>query len=160
MLQRDFAEKLGFKKNATILSKFLPPLTGVLGKMSASDELKAILLIDDENTIKNKINKYCFSGGGKTLEEHKKFGGNIKIDVAYNWLYYLFVEDDKKIANIKKDYESGKLLSSDLKKILIEEVCKFLKQHNKNKVLAKKNWLLNCYMKSGKLAKKMWEEFV
>ena len=54
LIQRDIAKKLGYKKNSTILSKFLPPLTGHMGKMSASNESKAILLKDDAKTIKKK----------------------------------------------------------------------------------------------------------
>ena len=37
-------------------------------KMSSSMESTAILMTDKPNEIKNKINKYAFSGGGDTLE--------------------------------------------------------------------------------------------
>ncbi len=158
MLQRDFAKSLGFKKNVTILSKFLPPLTGVEGKMSASNEGKAILLTDDEKVVKTKINKYCFSGGKQTREEHRKYGGDTKIDVAYNWLYYIFEDDDDKIEKIKKSYEKGDLLSGELKSILIEKINILLKKHNERKKVVKENNLLDKYMYSGKLAKEMWNK--
>lgn len=157
-LQRDFAENLGYYKNVNIHSKFLTPLTGIDGKMSASNPDHAILLTDNPNTVKNKINKYAFSGGKATLEEHKKLGGNTDIDVSYQWLYNLFEEDDKKIAEIKEDYESGKLLSGEIKKILIDKINLFLEEHNKKKEIAKKNKLLEKYMYTGKLAKDMWNK--
>jgi len=155
-LQRDFAEKLGYKKNANIHSKFLSALTGPAGKMSASDPDKAILLTDEPNQVKNKVNKYAFSGGRETLEEHRKLGGNTQIDVAYQWLYYLFEEDDKKIEEIKNQYESGEMLSGEIKKILIDKINAFLEGHRTNKERAIKNKLLEKYMKTGKLAKEMF----
>lgn len=158
MLQRDFAEKIGFKKNATILSKFLTALTGPEGKMSASDPEKAILLTDEPNQVKKKINKHAFSGGQPTIEEHRKIGGNTEIDVPYNWLYFLFEEDDYKIEEIKKKYESGEMLSGEIKQILIEKVNEFLEKHNTKKEEAIKNNLLDKYMYSGKLAKEMWNK--
>lgn len=157
LLQRDIAPKLGYNKNATILSKFITPLTGAEGKMSASEPDKAILLSDDTNKVKKKINKHAFSGGKETLEEHRKYGGNTEIDVAYQWLYSLFEEDDDKILEIKEKYESGELLSGEIKKILIEKVNNFLEEHRKNKELAKKKKLLDKYMYTGKLAKQMWK---
>ena len=50
----------------------------------------------------------------------------------------LFEPDDKKLQKIHDDYKSGKLLSSELKEILIEKVSVFLKDHQKKRELAKK----------------------
>jgi len=41
------------------------------------------LLTDKPNDIKSKVNKYAFSGGGATLEEHRKNGANLDVDVAF-----------------------------------------------------------------------------
>ena len=157
MLQRDISKKLGFKKNSTILSKFLCPLDGPEGKMSASNSDKAILLTDSKDVIKKKINKYAFSGGRQTIEEHRRLGANPNIDTAYNWLYYLFTQDDKEIEKIYKDYKSGKMLSSEIKNILIGKVNELIENHNKKKEKVLKENLLEKYMYSGKLAKKMWK---
>ena len=46
------------------------------------------------------MNKYAFSGGRDTKEEHQKLGGNTAIDVSYQYLTF-FLEDDKKLAHIK-----------------------------------------------------------
>lgn len=157
-LQRDFAENLGSFKNANIHSKFLTALTGPEGKMSASEPEKAILLTDDAKTIKKKINKYAFSGGKPTIEEHRKYGGDTNIDVSYQWLYYLFEEDDIKIEELKVKYESGEILSGEMKNILIEKINIFLEEHNRKKQNAIKTNLLEKYMKTGKLAKEMWNK--
>ena len=47
---------------------------GAQTKMSASDANSSIFLSDTPKQIKNKINKYAFSGGGATVEEHKEKG--------------------------------------------------------------------------------------
>ncbi len=136
-LSRDVIEKLGHKKPAIIHSKFMPPLIGLEGKMSSSEKDTAILTTDDPETVKKKINKYAFSGGQPTVEEHRKKGGNPEIDVACQWLKY-FEEDDKKIEKIFNDYRSGKLLSGEVKAIIIEKINSFLKEHQKKRQEAKK----------------------
>jgi len=156
LLQRDFAKKMGFKKNATILSKFLPALNGPKGKMSASNEEQAILLTDSSSQIKKKINKYAFSGGQPTIEEHREKGGNCEIDVSFQWLNSLFLYSDNEIEKIRKDYESGQLLSGELKKILISNVQEKLEIHQQKRKMTIDNNLLQKYMYSGNLAKKMW----
>ena len=136
-ISRDVVEKLGFHKPAIIHAKFMPPLTGVEGKMSTTDSLKAILTTDDPKTVKKKINKYAFSGGQATVEEHRKRGGDTEVDISYQWLRY-FEFDDRKLNKIKKDYESGKLLSGEIKSILIEKINEFLADHQKKREKAKK----------------------
>ncbi len=153
-IQRDIAEGLGYKKAAVIHCKFLPPLTGMEGKMSSSNSDTAIWLNDPPAMVEKKIMKYAFSGGQATLAEHRAKGGNPDVDVAYQWLYAFFEEDDAKMLQIYKDYKSGKLLSGELKKMLIEKVNAFLAEHQKNREKNKKQ--LEQMMYTGKLAKKMW----
>ncbi|MEM5814808.1 MAG: tryptophan--tRNA ligase, partial [Candidatus Aenigmatarchaeota archaeon] len=155
-VQRDIAESLGFQKTAAIHSKFLPPLQGIAGKMSSSaGQETAILLTDDEKTVKNKINKYAFSGGQPTVEEHRKFGGNPDVDVPYQWLSILFEPDDRKLKQIHDDYKAGRLLTGELKALLIERINVFLKEHRQKKEKAEKE--VERFMQSGKLAAQMWE---
>ncbi|MBN2477807.1 tryptophan--tRNA ligase [Candidatus Micrarchaeota archaeon] len=153
-IQRDIAEPMGFKKASAIHSKFLPPLTGPQGKMSASDADTAVWLTDDEKTVKKKINKYAFSGGQATVEEHRDKGGNPDVDVSFQWLKILFEDDDKKLQKIENDYRSGKLLTGELKSILIEKINSFLSVHAKKREKAEKK--TEKFMYSGKLAEKMW----
>lgn len=131
-LSRDVVQKLGHKKPSIIHSKFMPPLTGVEGKMSSSDSRKAILMTDTPKEVAKKINKYAFSGGRETIEEHRKKGGNVDIDVACQWLKY-FEPSDEKLEKIYDEYAQGKILSGEVKKILIEKINSFLKDHQERR---------------------------
>lgn len=155
-IQRDLAEPMGFYKASAIHSKFLPPLSGVEGKMSSSIKETTIWLDDDSKTVEKKINKYAFSGGRATIEEHRRKGGQPEIDVSFQWLSILFEEDDEKLKTIEKEYKKGKILSGEMKKILIEKLNKFLEEHRKKRELAENT--INLYMYEGKLAKEMWNK--
>lgn len=137
-LTRDIATHKDFKflKPAALHAKFIPSLTGA-AKMSSS-EGSQIFLTDSPSEVKRKINKYAFSGGRDTVEEHRKLGGNPEVDVSFQYLKMMFEPDDKKLAEIEKDYCSGKLLSGELKAILIEKINTFLKEHQKKREEAKK----------------------
>lgn len=153
-IQRDLAQSLGGYKTAAIHSKFLPPLTGMEGKMSSSIGETAIYMDDDEKTVRKKVMKQAFSGGQSTIEEHRKKGGNPDIDVSFQWLNMFFEEDDAKIKKIYEDYTSGKLLTGELKQILVDKLNAFLAEHQKRKSKVDKN--LKKMMYSGRLAKQMW----
>lgn len=135
---RPIIEKLGYYKPASIQCMFLPGLLGSTGKMSASQEQATIYTIDPPEVVEKKIRKYAFSGGQATIEEHRKKGGNPDVDVSYQWLRMLFEPDDKKLKKIHDDYSSGKLLTGELKEILIEKVNYFLKEHQRKREQAKK----------------------
>ncbi|MBT4605045.1 tryptophan--tRNA ligase [archaeon] len=133
---RDILPKLGYYKPASIQSRFLPGLGGIQkdGKLSSSTGA-AIYMTDSAKDVKKKINKYAFSGGQATVEEHRRLGGNPDVDVSYQWLSF-FEEDDSKLAAIYADYKSGKLLSGELKAILIEKVNGILAAHQKRRAKA------------------------
>jgi len=129
-LTRDILPKLGYYKPASIQCSFLPPLQGTGGKMSASDASEqAIFTTDTPEIVENKIMKYAFSGGGMNLKEHREKGGNTEVDVSYQYLRMLLEPDDKKLEKIKKAYESGEMLTGELKKITINKINDFLKKH-------------------------------
>jgi tryptophanyl-tRNA synthetase len=154
-IQRDIAEGMGFQKTAAIHSKFLPPLQGIEGKMSSSaGQETAILLSDDENTVKKKINKYAFSGGQPTVEEHRQKGGNPDIDIPYQWLSILFEPDNKKLKMIHDDYVNGKLLTGEIKQILIDKINAFLAEHRERRVKVENE--IERFTRNGKLATEMW----
>ena len=154
-IQRDVAEKLGYKKVTAVHNKLLPPLQGLDGKMSSSVTETAIFLEDDEKTVLKKINKYAFSGGQPTVEEQREKGGNTNICVVYSWLEILFEEDDEKLLQRKKDCRSGKILCGECKKYLAEKISKTLRLHQENKI--KNAPLIEKYKYSGELAKVMWK---
>lgn len=155
-LQRDLAESLGYYKAAEVQSKFLPPLSNKEGKMSSSIPESAIYLSDDPKTVEKKIMKYAFSGGQATTELQRKLGANLQVDVPYQWLYYIFEEDDSKIANIASEYSSGKMLTGEIKKILLEKINLFLQEHRERREKAKE--LVDRYKYEGELANEMWNK--
>lgn len=136
-LTRDVAPKIGKQKPALIHNIMIPALEGPGGKMSASDESGTIYTTDTPNMVKKKINRYAFSGGQPDIEKHRKLGGNPDIDVSYQYLRIFFEPEDKKLKEIYDDYKSGKLLSGELKAILIEKINKFLEAHQKKREEAK-----------------------
>ena len=137
-LTRDILPKLGYPKPSSLQCRFLPGLAGMAqdGKLSSSTG-QAIYLTDDPKTMKSKINKYAFSGGKDTVEEHRRLGGNPDIDIAYQWLTF-FEPDDEKLKKIYNDYKDGKLLSGELKAILIDTLNAFLAQHQEARKAAEK----------------------
>jgi tryptophanyl-tRNA synthetase len=138
-LARDISQQIKefkFTQLSSTYHFFMPGLGG--GKMSSSDPTSFIALTDSPEEVKKKINKYAFSGGRATIEEHRKLGGNPDVDVSFQYLRMFFESDDKKLAQIEKDYRSGKLLSGELKAILIEKVNASLKEHQAKRELAKK----------------------
>lgn len=100
-MTRDVAPRLGFHKPALLHSSFFPALQGAKSKMSSSEANSSISLTDSPKQIKDKINKYAFSGGGMTVEEHRKNGGNCAVDVSYQYLRF-FMEDDKRLEEIRE----------------------------------------------------------
>ena len=136
-LTRDIAPKIGKQKPALVHNIMIPSLEGPGGKMSASDEKGTIYTTDSLSEVKKKINKHAFSGGQPDIEQHRKLGGNPDIDVSYQYLRIFFEPDDDKLKTIYEDYKSGKLLSGELKAILIEKINAFLAIHQENREKAK-----------------------
>ena len=125
-ITRDVAPKISKPKPALIHNIMIPALGGPKGKMSASNENETIYTTDSPETVKKKINKYAFSGGQPD------------IDVSYQYLRIFFEPDDKKLKQIHDDYKSGKMLTGELKEILIEKINNFLKSHQEKRESAKK----------------------
>ncbi|KAI5981359.1 tryptophanyl-tRNA synthetase [Pisolithus albus] len=131
-LTRDVAVKLKYPKPALIHSRFFPALQGPQTKMSASDPNSSIFMNDTPNQIKNKINKHGFSGGRETEEEHRKYGGDTEVDVAYQYLSF-FLDDDEELARIGEDYRAGRLLTGQLKARCIQVLQDFVKDFQARK---------------------------
>ena len=140
-LARDMSKRIktdDFVQLSSTYHLFAPGLKGMDSKMSASDPNSYIALTDDKKTVKNKINKYAFSGGQVTLEEHRKKGGNPDIDVSYQYLRMFSEEDDTKLKEIYKNYKSGHMTTGELKKYTIDKLNGFLEKHQKERVKARK----------------------
>ncbi|KAF5863628.1 hypothetical protein ETB97_009722 [Aspergillus alliaceus] len=118
---RENAEKMKYKKPSLIHAIFLPALQGPGSKMSASVDTSAIYMSDTPSRIKNKINKYAFSGGQDTAELQRQLGGNSKVDVPFQYLTF-FLEDDEELERIRVAYEKGEMLTGEMKQRCIAEL--------------------------------------
>ena len=136
-ITRDVAPKIGKQKPALIHNIMIPGLEGPGGKMSASSENGTVYTTDSAKVVKNKINKYAFSGGQPDIEQHRKIGGNPDVDVSFQYLRIFFEPDDNKLKSIYEDYKSGKMLTGELKAILIEKINNFLAVHQEKREKAK-----------------------
>lgn len=138
-LARDISKRIKnpkFEQLSSSYHLFMPGLDG--GKMSASNPNSFIAMTDSESEVKNKINKYAFSGGQATLEEHRKKGGNPDVDVAFQYLKFFFEENDDKLKEIETLYRKGELLTGELKRYAIDKINGFLKEHQKKLEKSKK----------------------
>jgi len=124
---RDIASRFGYNKPSILHVKFLP---GVDGEKMSKSKNNGIFLNDSELTIKKKIGS-AFSGGQKTLEEHRKLGGNPDIDVSYLYLKYFFL-NEKESKKLADDYKKGKILSGEMKKLFEEKISVFIREYHAN----------------------------
>lgn len=129
---RDVAQRIHFAKPSLIHSRFLDALQGPGSKMSASIETSAIFLGDEMGRIKNKINKYAFSGGQETEAMQREKGADTNVDVAYQWLNF-FLEDDEELERIGVAYRRGELLTGEVKARCIEEIQKYVKAYQERR---------------------------
>ncbi|XP_074600695.1 tryptophan--tRNA ligase, cytoplasmic-like [Brevipalpus obovatus] len=133
---RGVTKKLNFPTPCTIFPQFLPALQGIFTKANSTESKdvppSCVHLIDSAAQIKNKINKYAFSGGGASVEEHKEKGGNCEVDIAYQYLRF-FLEDNDKLEETHKTYSNGTLLTGYLKKEAIEIVQKVVATHQERR---------------------------
>lgn len=131
---RDYAVRLGFPKPAMICGKFLPGLEGDNGKMSSTGNTvnSTLFLKCSEKEVTKKINKHAFSGGRDTVEEHRKLGGDVTVDMSFRYLTF-FEHDDAMLQRINDEYSSGRMLSGELKQILIKKINEFLSGHQKRR---------------------------
>jgi tryptophanyl-tRNA synthetase len=138
-LARDVAKRFknySFEQLSSTYHLFVPGLNG--GKMSASEPSSYIAPTDSPKEVERKIKKYAFSGGRKTLKEHKRKGGNPDIDVSFQYLKFLFDSDDKKLDEIYRLYKQGEMTTGELKEITIKKINAFLKPYQARRVKAKK----------------------
>lgn len=126
-IARDIASKMNLNCPSVIHLRFLPGIDG--DKMSKSQK-NTINLNESEEQIKKKISS-SYSGGGNTLEEHKKYGGNPDIDIPCIYLSNFFLSENES-SELFKDYKSGKISSGDVKKRLTNYLTNFITNYKKS----------------------------
>ncbi|MEM0346842.1 MAG: hypothetical protein QW340_04135, partial [Thermoplasmatales archaeon] len=94
--------------------------------------------------------------GQATAELQRKLGADLNVDVPYQWLFYLFEDNDEEIKRIAEEYSTGRMLTGEVKKILASKVSSFLEEHRKKKESARDRY--SKYLYDGKLAQEMWEK--
>ncbi|WP_200956769.1 tryptophan--tRNA ligase [Thermococcus barophilus] len=157
-IQRDFAESLGYYKTAALHSKFVPPLTGLEGKMSASKPETAVYLTDDPEEAGKKIWKFALTGGQPTVKEQREKGGNPEKCVVFKWLEIFFEPDDKALLERYHACKSGALLCGECKRYLIKKVQEFLKEHQNRREKAKDE--IEKFKYTGELAREQWDKAI
>ncbi len=139
VLARENLEKIGYNPRIELMNPMVPGLIGK--KMSASDEKSKIDLLDDEKTVKQKINGAdCVAGDPENgimafakyvlmvlkedkkekfvIERLEKFGGNLEY---------------KNYEALEKDFKSKKLHPLDLKNAVAKEISELLKPIQKKR---------------------------
>jgi tryptophanyl-tRNA synthetase len=123
---RDIADRAGYVKPAVIHVRFLEGLDGE--KMSKSRN-NAIFLDDEIPIIKKKVSK-AISGGQKTIEEHRKLGGNVKQDMSFKYLKYFFLKEEES-EDLEKKYKKGDILSGEMKELFLDHLLPFIEAFQK-----------------------------
>ena len=54
------------------------------------------------------------SGGRQTVEEHRRLGADLEVDVPVKWLRF-FMEDTERFEEIKRAYGAGEMLTGEVK---------------------------------------------
>jgi len=132
-VSRDVAAKARYPvtKPGALLGKFLPTLSGP-GKMSSS-EGEAIYLTDDADVVEEKVLAHAYSGGRDSVAEHREHGGDPSVDVAFQYLRYVFERDDDRLDELAERYRRGELLSGEMKLEAVDAITEFLESHQRRR---------------------------
>jgi len=136
-ITRDIAQKLGYFKPAQIHNRFLPGL-GVGGKMSTSEPDTAIFTTDQPDDVKRKVWN-AFTGGKGTKSQQIKEGADPDVCSVYQYFFFLFEENDKKLSDREKRCRAGETLCGECKKELTERIISFLNEHQRRREKARNN---------------------
>ncbi len=114
---------MGLMPPCSTYHRFAVGMTG--DKMSSSKPETTIFMHDSIEDMSKKV-KRAHSGGQATVEEHRRLGGDLSKDVAYQYLQFFFEESDSELSSIARDYESGRLLAGEIKQICIDKASEWL----------------------------------
>ena len=114
---------MGLMPPCSTYHRFAVGMTG--DKMSSSKPETTIFMDDSVEDMSRKV-KRAFSGGQPTVEEHRRLGGDVSRDVAFQYLQFFFEKDDNALEEVKTEYESGRLLAGEVKQICIDRASEWL----------------------------------
>jgi tryptophanyl-tRNA synthetase len=132
---RDIAQKLGYYKPAQIHCRFLPGLAAG-GKMSASMPETSIFTMDQPDVVKKKIWN-AFTGGKGTAAEQRKLGADPTVCSIFQYYFYMFEEDNAKLAERERKCKAGEMLCGECKMDIVAKLNKFLENHRERREKAK-----------------------
>lgn len=95
--------------------------------MSSSRPETTIFMTDTIESMSKKVNR-AISGGKTTVEEHRRLGGDCSKDISFQYLQYFFEPDDSAISEIRRDYESGRMLAGEIKKLCVDKATIWLNE--------------------------------
>ncbi|MGI0141172.1 MAG: tryptophan--tRNA ligase [Candidatus Micrarchaeales archaeon] len=127
-LCRDIAARTHNTKAAVLHGVFMPDINGE--KMSKSRPDGVIYFKDDPKLVKKKIGR-ALSGGQKTVEEHRRLGGDPDADVSIFYLEKYFL-NSKECEELKGAYRRGELLSGEVKVQFAEKMTELVNTFQKN----------------------------
>jgi len=104
--------------------------------MSASQPETSIFTMDKPEVVKKKIWN-AFTGGKGTAAEQRKLGADPSVCSIYQYYYYLFEEDDRKLAEREHKCRAGEMLCGECKKDIAEKLNMFLAAHQERREKAK-----------------------
>ena len=134
-LERDMGG-LGLMPPCSTYHRFAPGMTG--GKMSSSKPETTIFMNDTYDSMAKKVRR-AVSGGKSTVEEHRRLGGDCSQDVPFQYLEFFFEEDDSAISEIKREYESGRMLAGEMKQLCTDKAGEWLSDISEKRELWRGN---------------------
>ena len=99
---------------------------GMTGDKMSSSKPESTIFMDDDIEVMTKKVKRAISGGQTTVEEHRRLGGNVSKDVAFQYLQFFFEKDDNALQEVQNEYESGRLLAGEIKQLCIDSATEWL----------------------------------
>jgi len=132
-LARQAAGRLSLPSPSLLHCLRLPPLGGSGCKTGPTEANTYVLLSDTAKQIKNKVNKYAFSGGQVSKEEQIELGADIAVDVSCMYLRF-FMEDEERFQTILKQYSEGheEMLTGHVKKECIQVLQDLVASHQES----------------------------
>lgn len=126
----DAAQECKFNEPILLATKIISPLTGTNGyecNFNSQDDI-TLLTGDEEKSLRKKIMKHSVSGsrGNGSMEDHKKFGGDVIKDISCQYL--AFVEKDlNKYNEYIEKFGKGELSCGEIKDIMFKCVNEMFK---------------------------------
>ena len=93
--------------------------------MSASQPETAIFTTDKPEVAAKKV-MAAFTGGRETVKLQKELGGHPEACNIYAYYFYLFEENDAKLAEVERECRAGALVCGECKARLARMVKTFL----------------------------------